>query len=176
MNPRPDPRREPEDSIPVPGIPGMKTPGRAPRAHWWDDWTPAQMAKALGYLLGILATTVGAIITLIGGPDAFREIVTSGQATRAAIAASEERIKLAIKLELDATLAAERKARDELSARVVVVEKQTDWLAGFASALNEGKPHSTTPTDAFGARPKPVGQSKKAPWVVTDSPWPKRDD
>ncbi len=173
MSPRFDPRREPDDSIPVPGIPGMKTPGRLPKSRWFDDWTPTQIVKALGLLLGSLVTTFAAILGLIGGPEAFREIVTSGKATRAAIAASEERIKAAMQLQLEASLAADRKARDELSVRIIVVEEQTDWLAGFASALNEGKPHPSTPTDAFGAKLKPAGAAKKAPWVVTDAPYPR---
>lgn len=143
------------------------------KSRWLEDWSPKQIVQALGLLLGSLVTTFAAILGLIGGPEAFREIVTSGEKTRAAIASSEERIKGTIRTELDATLAAERKARDELSARVFVIESRTDWLAGFAAALNKGKPHSSTPTDNFSERPKPIGESGSPPLVVTDTPYPR---
>lgn len=169
MSPR-DPREfHPGFERNVPGVPGMPLPPPrvpqelSPPAHarpatqrpaWFVHWSP-----------GSIAAGIVAVIVALGGATGLRELLGSAEATRDAIAASEQRIIA----RLEEQRIADQHARDALSRALTVERERTELISSLSCVMNEGPPHETWPCD-LRLVPPPAGNL--APRWTTARRWP----
>lgn len=140
------------NSLPEPELP--HPPRGEQRAAWFMAWSPGTIAGA--------AVTV---IVALGGATGLRELLGSGEATRAAIAASEVKILK----QLAEQTATDRASRDAISASLSIERERVEAVANLACALNDGQAHSTWPCEL---RLKPPAPGNSSPLWATSKPWP----
>lgn len=125
------------------------------------SWTPTAIAGAI-----VL------VVTALGGQAGVSALLGASKDTQQAILDSEARLTAALERKLEERDKAAQAARDAQSARITAGDERTAYVAGFACALNGGKPHPTFPCDGFPVAVKANKATKTPPWQVTDKPYP----